>query len=162
MKIRNGFVSNSSSSSFTCDVCGENVSGWDLGLSEAEMSECVNGHVLCDEHLSESDVIYEEMTFEEKKEYCLQLAEWESTRDEINEMEHEEQLDDLYSDELCSEERYNMPASRCPCCSLAKPTDSQVLEFLLFEKGTSREDIEDEMRTRFTDYEEMTQAIKGK
>jgi len=39
MKIRQGFVSNSSSSSFTCDVCGEEVSGYDVCLSEAEMSE---------------------------------------------------------------------------------------------------------------------------
>lgn len=30
MKIRNGFVSNSSSSSFTCDVCVETISGMDI------------------------------------------------------------------------------------------------------------------------------------
>lgn len=42
MKIRTGFVSNSSSSSFVCDVCGNIESGWDLGLNDAEMCECVN------------------------------------------------------------------------------------------------------------------------
>ncbi len=50
MKIRRGFVSNSSSSSFVCDVCGENCSGMDMGLSDAEMFECVVGHVICDGH----------------------------------------------------------------------------------------------------------------
>lgn len=48
MKIRNGFVSNSSSSSFVCDVCGRDASGWDLGLEEAYMCQCVNGHTFCD------------------------------------------------------------------------------------------------------------------
>jgi hypothetical protein len=43
MKIRSGFVSNSSSSSFVCDVCGENISGMDIGLSDAGMFECMNG-----------------------------------------------------------------------------------------------------------------------
>ena len=51
MKLRKGFVSNSSSSSFTCDVCGNTESGWDLCMSEAEMCECVNGHIFCESHL---------------------------------------------------------------------------------------------------------------
>ncbi|MHA2280253.1 MAG: hypothetical protein ACXAC5_05280 [Promethearchaeota archaeon] len=51
MKIRTGFVSNSSSSSFICDVCGHDESGWDLGLSEAYMSECGRGHIICDSHI---------------------------------------------------------------------------------------------------------------
>lgn len=50
MKTRLGFVSNSSSSSFTCDVCGHDQSGWDLCLSDIEMFECENGHVVCAGH----------------------------------------------------------------------------------------------------------------
>jgi len=44
-------VSNSSSSSFICDICGHEASGWDMCLSEAYMVECVNGHVFCEDHL---------------------------------------------------------------------------------------------------------------
>jgi hypothetical protein len=51
MKIRSGFVSNSSSSSFTCDVCGRTESGWDASLREFGMVECVKGHIFCEEHL---------------------------------------------------------------------------------------------------------------
>jgi len=50
MKIRTGFVSNSSSSSFTCEFCGREDSGWDMTASEAEMCECENGHVICQSH----------------------------------------------------------------------------------------------------------------
>jgi hypothetical protein len=51
MKVRTGFVSNSSSSSFTCDGCGNTESGWDLCLSEAGMVDCEVGHCLCESHL---------------------------------------------------------------------------------------------------------------
>lgn len=47
MKIRFGFVSNSSTSSFVCDVCGETFSGRDAGLEETEMFQCINGHTVC-------------------------------------------------------------------------------------------------------------------
>lgn len=53
MKIRTGFVSNSSSSSFICDVCNHDESGWDIGLDDARMSECRRGHTICDSHIKE-------------------------------------------------------------------------------------------------------------
>ena len=90
----------------------------------------------------------------------MQLSDWDSTKDQINAITDEDELDDLYSDELEYEERYNLPASCCPCCSLSKPTTGQVLEYLLYEKGITREDAEDEMRTRFADYSEMVEKIK--
>ncbi len=47
MKIRKGFVSNSSSSSFVCDACGAEESGMNLSLDNTEMSECLGGHTIC-------------------------------------------------------------------------------------------------------------------
>ena len=44
MKLRKGFVSNSSSSSFVCDICGGIESGWDLSYSDVDMTECSKGH----------------------------------------------------------------------------------------------------------------------
>ena len=38
MKFRKDFVTNSSSSSYVCEICGRTESGWDMGLSEAEMA----------------------------------------------------------------------------------------------------------------------------
>lgn len=51
MKIRKGFVSNSSSSSFICDVCGNNVCGYDMTLEEADMYECEDYHEFCKDHV---------------------------------------------------------------------------------------------------------------
>jgi len=55
MKIRSGFVSNSSSSSYICEVCGHDESGYDIGLEYAEMSECTRGHIICDSHIKDRD-----------------------------------------------------------------------------------------------------------
>ena len=56
LKYRKSFVTNSSSSSYICDICGRVESGWDIGLDEADMFECVNGHVFCcDEALIQYD-----------------------------------------------------------------------------------------------------------
>ena len=47
MKIRKYFVSNSSSSSFVCEVCGGEWSGQDGEYGGIEEERCENGHVLC-------------------------------------------------------------------------------------------------------------------
>lgn len=51
MKYRKSFVTNSSSSSFICEVCGEVESGYDMDYEEAGMVECEHGHMFCKSHL---------------------------------------------------------------------------------------------------------------
>lgn len=51
MKFRNGFVTNSSSSSFICQICGDVQSGWDMTSYEAGFVTCENGHEFCVSHL---------------------------------------------------------------------------------------------------------------
>jgi hypothetical protein len=53
MKIRSGFVSNSSSSSFTCDICGNTESGYDASAAELGFKRCQNDHTFCEDHLIE-------------------------------------------------------------------------------------------------------------
>ena len=53
MKIRRGLVSNSSASSFTCDVCGETLTGWDGDYGDQKTYSCINDHNICEEDLLE-------------------------------------------------------------------------------------------------------------
>jgi len=66
MKKRYGFVSNSSVSSFTCLICGEEVAGHSIGLDEAGMMSCTNDHTICQEHV---EVSVEEMDENEEWPY---------------------------------------------------------------------------------------------
>lgn len=51
MKVRHGFVSNSSSSSFICDVTSEERQGMDISLEDAGMYCCENEHYFLEEFL---------------------------------------------------------------------------------------------------------------
>lgn len=50
MKKRIGFVSNSSSESFICDVCGSTHSGWDADPHDFGMVCCTYHHTFCEDH----------------------------------------------------------------------------------------------------------------
>lgn len=69
MKIRNGFVSNSSSSSFICEICGADESGYNMTYEDACMVSCQNGHLICREHLLCSDETFVEILNENDDAY---------------------------------------------------------------------------------------------
>lgn len=46
MKFRRDFVTNSSSSSYICDICRREESGY-ITLEDAKMYECENRHLFC-------------------------------------------------------------------------------------------------------------------
>lgn len=74
MKRRMGFVSNSSSSSFVCDITGETESGWDASLRDCGMAECVAGHVFITADYPEVEKLIEDAGDEESENYDDEIA----------------------------------------------------------------------------------------
>lgn len=106
MKVRIGFISNSSSSSFVCSVCGREESGYDLSMEEVEMVYCENGHILGLECLSES--------ISEKDKNARIREDLKKCSDIDVDKVLDEDLEDLvyeYGIEL------NVPENCCPICS---------------------------------------------
>jgi hypothetical protein len=166
MKIRLGFVSNSSSSSYTCDICNTTESGWDLGLSEVGMKQCVNGHTFCEGHGAEW-----EPTWQEKKEavlssYWIKREPGKELRPAIeaaqtalvfNHLAEEHNLEWLWEER---DSGYDVPSSACPICTFGKVHERDAFLYLLKVAGRTEADLLTELRERFGTYEEMKKWLK--
>jgi hypothetical protein len=131
MKFRSGFVTNSSSSSFICDVCGETASGMDMGLSEAYMSECKNGHTFCDSH--------------KLKVLDKAIKKGIDSDDEDNDEDERYEIDPIY----------------CPICQFKALHSEEALKYLLKKLQVTEKDLLAELKGTFSNYEELQKYIKG-
>ena len=113
MKIRTCFVSNSSSSSCVCDICGRSETGWDMSARDAEMFTCVHGHTVC---LEEAVMDFDE--------YIESLQGKEENETEI-------ETSDLY---------YEAPEALCPICSMLEFSKADLARYLKKKTGISREE----------------------
>ena len=114
MKFRKDFVTNSSSSSYVCEICGRTESGWDLSLSECEMMECVNGHIFCcDEALEMPDkkeMIKMILENEWNKEVWHDGKYKDYTEEELQEFDEDELFEEFFSEDCY----YDVPECLCP------------------------------------------------
>jgi len=139
MKVRRGFVSNSSSSSFTCQVCGEVNSGWDADIEDMGMVQCINGHTMCTGHVLDKD----------------DFKEWLEKREELNDEES-----DKYDEDGYYEYFYEMPPKLCPVCGLTTFGDNDVLRYCLVHLNTTRGQIEEDLRGQFDSLGELREWLK--
>lgn len=156
MKIRNGFVSNSSTSSFICDFCGYLVAERDLCLSDAGMIYCEHEHLFCEDHAEnfnlwdltdENFKDIKEMLLRRIEKYSDDNCEWEKdfiekidlyleSDDEEKDADMEDYLDSIEATYYLREE-IGIPEKYCPVCKRLKEmqqdTDYEIYK-QLFEK----------------------------
>ena len=133
MKFRSGFVSNSSSSSFICDICGHAESGYDdyIDLASVGMCTCQNGHTFCNDHITDEKLRRALFNLENKFEYNGDLI-----------------------------VIYDLDPKYCPICSGHRFIDSEVIDYM---KVTNKYDsIIDEMKTKFEDRFQLKKFVKEK
>lgn len=150
MKIRRGFVSNSSSTSFTCDVCGNTESGMDASLSDFEMSQCEHGHTFCNSHQTYT------ATVDDKRKHLIENEKARTYRGEDKIKEEVARLTALDENDVESEyeDSYEVPACTCPICRMEKITDYDALQYLLIKNGLKHTDVLAEAKARFNgDYQ---------
>jgi len=145
MKISLDFITNSSSCSFICDICGKSSSGLDIGLSDAGMIECMNGHIICEGEINMHDSI----------ERLVELNGEEKTLKILNKLlgENYEIVTSINDDELCSnlqefiaEDEYDMSEKLCPLCLGIYINDSIKIDFLLKKYNENIDKIAEDIR----------------
>ena len=137
MKYRKDFVTNSSSSSYVCEICGRSESGWDINLRECEMMECVNGHTFCcDEALdiNPKELIQIILENEYNKKYNNYKADY--SEDELVELGNDE-LIELVADGGY----YDVPECVCPICQFIEYSEYDLSKYLEREYKINRDTV---------------------
>jgi hypothetical protein len=163
MKTRYGFVSNSSSTSFTCDVCGTTESGMDASACDFEMTQCINGHCFCDCHaekMPESTPESIRTSFTSQINDCS----WSSKTDKERELQEladtkDEDLEDYFRENFSDD---GVPECQCPICSFTALNDSDGYKYLKKKFKLTDENILAEMKADFKTYKELSKHLHGK
>lgn len=140
MKTRSGFVSNSSSSSFVCDVCGCEESGRDCSLSDFDMFRCTKGHTICNCHKLP-------VTPEQK---ALWIKEKEENEDSFYDEHGYDDCEGEYS------------PIRCPICMMKSFNNGQIQRFMMKHFKTTKEEIVKVIVAQFKTYEEFMKYLTEK
>jgi hypothetical protein len=142
MKIRIGFVSNSSSSSFVCSICGDSYSGYD-GQYEVKHYECQNGHEICGDCSDDINILIKKLS--EDVNYAIKKL--ELTDAEANELIGAEDKYDCINEWVHFD---GLDSSVCPICVLTHVPDYVKLRYVLEKFDLSEKDICDEIREKYT------------
>lgn len=149
MKIRTSFVSNSSSSSFTCSTCNQTFNGWDASPRDFDHLECVKGHIFCEEYL------FNRKLFEELKE------KFENFNKNDLPSHYWEEPDYLEKYGIGDDDLYEIPSKFCPVCNFSAFSPTEVINYLFKRDGLTMKKIFEEIKSKFSSYDEFNKFLYG-
>ena len=168
MKIRTCFVSNSSSSSFVCDVSGTALAGYDGEYGE-NVCEADCGHSFLEEYLlpePEGDVV---KTTETKRQELMDLFRYsDKTKAKLVETANPKIIDEIYEEneedveEMLSESD-EVSSARCPLCQFTEINTEDLSAYLMrkYVKSDDVAPILEEIKKDFGNYPAFKKYIKG-
>lgn len=146
MKIREGFVSNSSTTSFTCSACGRVVSYHDSSSDEDIGITRFNcGHKTCS--CFEVDLSNPNVQKKWREDATLELnTQYPNDEDVKQVLEIEDFFEFL---DACMDFEIFNPSSMCPVCSFKKISDKLAYKYILINHKLKLSDVKKEMKARF-------------
>jgi hypothetical protein len=159
MKIRNGFVSNSSSSSFICCLTGDMESGMDASASDLGFVECKNGHTFKEDLRLDFDI--DEPTIDDYREWFKNSWKYDYHQNKEN-LSDEDFLEWFEEDCLEEYEDEGISPLQCPICQFEDLPFEDVAKYYLINQGLTRKEFAGKMKEQFGDYESFSKFIGDK
>lgn len=183
MKKRFGFVSNSSSSSFVCDVCGTVEAGMDACASDFDMTYFSCGHTVCNDEfskdldnltLTQKRSILDERDFYDfwnkaEKQLYPEISYSDMTAEQIEACKNkarenlESRPDSFYLEldwEGILEESDEVPSAFCPVCSLEHISKETVLSYLVSTQNIDVTEIKGTIREKYKNLDDLKKDLK--
>lgn len=176
MKFRKDFVTNSSSSSFICEISGNVEAGYDLSYNDVGFSSCVRrGHDFDDAYLRQD----RDIDFKECRDAIIEHINTCATDEECSQEQARNALSQInamtagtYKDILnllekthIPEPEYdctNVPKYKCPICSFTVIARNDIKKYIEKMTGKNYDAYEKEILARFSSYEEFQDFLKGR
>lgn len=169
MKIRNGFVSNSSSSSFVCDACGTDYDGYDGDYGDIRHLNCCNGHNLCSDCEIGEDT--PRLSIEQMREILIQENSGNSGYIKLLSRARDSEITELYTSEFGDEDETDddsfddgcdIGVKRCPICQYTEMREIDAINYLLIQGGITKSELLKKMKSDFPNYADLKKFLSQK
>lgn len=147
MKFRTGFVTNSSSSSYVCEICGDCEGGYDMGLSDAGMIECEKGHTFCSCHIFKSKKVLTYII--NSKRYDENITLKAMTAISLGDKEVSKFINEFIEFVDFDEDGEQCPSAFCPICNMDHIKESDIITHLKEKFNFNEDEIRDEIRNKY-------------
>ncbi len=176
MKIRTGFVSNSSSSSFICCITGQEEIVYDTTHSEIGFAQCERGHEFLEKYLIKQEEMTTEQWLEVAVKYYVNIdysiadkqeREKKNLADKqafIKKERTEEEISILIEElkenwDTVTEWQSDVPSCICPICTFKEFDNNDIIKYLYRKIGTTKEEIKKEIAETFKNYDEFNNFL---
>lgn len=159
MKVRQDQVTNSSSVSYVCVICGNHEGGSDcIGMKDWGFARCQCGHTMCLHHVPEFENPYLSMSDEELLKYMEENNKWYFNlyQKEADEKEKARMLKNFRKDQ----DEGEVPEKFCPICNLSIITAQNSIDYARAQGYLNLEKLEEEIRDKFSNVKELDKFVK--
>lgn len=159
MKIRLDYVTNSSSSSYICEICNRAESVYDGSINDIGMLECSYGHIMCKTEV-EDYIFFELKLTTEQIKSILKTHIRESGGDVWYD---EEDVDRWITDgdgPVNFEYVDSIPECLCPICNCKEVSDYDYLRFLSKITGFTKQDFKKYLTENFSSYDDFKEFLR--